>query len=109
MTKKQMTDYLLKFQDTSKYALLEKYFFLRKNKTIDIKGQKFIILEPLMYHIVGVENKTMEAKDFIFENTFLDYNEIDYLPINVFRTIQNEIYKIISETDKKEDTEHKKK
>jgi hypothetical protein len=109
MTKKEITDYLLKFDNVEKYPLLEKFIHIRINKKITIKEQKILILEPLVYHIAGIENGTMNMEDFVFENSLLTRDEIQYLPISAFKQLQTEIFNLTNEEkETKEDTPKKK-
>jgi hypothetical protein len=109
MTRKEITDYLLKFDNVEKYPLLEKFIHIRINKKITIKEQKFLILEPLVYHIAGIENGTMNMEDFVFENSLLTRDEIQYLPISAFKQLQTEIFNLTDEDSKEEDNNPKKK
>ena len=93
--------FLGKFSDNEQ-ELIEKYLPLRGKKKI----HNITILEPLVKDIVEVSNMSISEKEFLNRNCDMLEEEIDYLPISIYKAMVDEVLSFAN--DKKENNEEKK-
>jgi len=92
-------DYLQKFDDLEA-PIIKKYLPIRKQKVIKKDEIKIIVLEPLVKHLLSVENGIIDFNQLVIECSTIKDNEVDLLPISLFVELRDTI---LNFNNKKED------